>query len=182
MAIYTKKGDYGKTSLYGENSARRKDDQRIIAYGTVDELNSQLGLVCSYCTSRTRRIDKIVSEIQQDLFEIASTLASPNTKLPFEIKLDRVRRLEKVIDTLEGSLPPLANFIFPGGSKLASLLHVARSVSRRGEREVVKLSKKESVEENILIYMNRLSDLLFMLCREANRLEGKKEKVWKSKK
>jgi cob(I)alamin adenosyltransferase len=181
MAIYTKKGDRGTTSLYGENVARRKSDQRIVAYGTVDELNSQLGLVLGFLTGRNRKLDGHITSIQQDLFEIASTLASPNTTLPFTIEMDRVRRLEKLVDELEGTLPALANFIFPGGSRTASLLHVARSVCRRAEREIVALSEKEDVDDVILIYINRLSDLLFMLARWANHLEGKKEKVWKGK-
>ncbi len=181
MAIYTKKGDRGQTSLYGENAARRKSDQRIVAYGTVDELNCQLGLVSGFLSGRTKKLEQHIESIQQDLFEIASTLASPSTNLPFKIEMDRVRRLEKVVDELEGTLPALANFIFPGGSRTASLLHVARSVCRRAEREIVLLAEKEDVEEIILIYINRLSDTLFMLARCANQLEGKKEKVWKAK-
>lgn len=188
MAVYTKKGDKGKTGLYGETGTRSKSDSRIISIGTIDELNSHLGFVSSNLTSRTGKYRRIISQIQRDIFEIAACLASPpassanrgeSGKPPFEIGLDRVRRLEKIIDELEGSLPALANFIFPGGSKAGSALHIARSVARRAEREVVKLSEKEKIEPNILIYINRLSDCLFMMAREINRLEKKKEEIWK---
>ncbi|OGY11293.1 MAG: ATP:cob(I)alamin adenosyltransferase [Candidatus Blackburnbacteria bacterium RIFCSPHIGHO2_12_FULL_41_13b] len=196
MAVYTKKGDKGKTSLYGEPRFRSKSDQRVIALGSIDELNSHLGFVSGNLTPRLRsgqarfvRIREEITSIQRDLFEIASCLATPSgpdligagNKPPFEIGLDRVRRLEKIIDELEGSLPALANFIFPGGSRVGSALHVARSVCRRAEREVVKLDQKEKIEPNILIYINRLSDALFMIAREVNRLEKKKEEIWKAK-
>ncbi|TSC90036.1 MAG: ATP:cob(I)alamin adenosyltransferase [Microgenomates group bacterium Gr01-1014_5] len=189
MAVYTKKGDRGTTHLYGEKVARSKSDQRIIALGSIDELNSHLGFVSSLLASgrgskqaRFVGIRAEITQIQSDLFEIAACLATlPGNKLPFEIGLDRVRRLEKIIDGLEGSLPALANFIFPGGSRSGAALHVARSVTRRAEREVVKLAEKEKVEPNILIYINRLSDTLFMLAREVNRLEKKKEEIWKAK-
>lgn len=179
MAVYTKKGDRGTTHLYGEKSARPKSDQRIIALGSIDELNSHLGFVSGNFTPRTRKYRKIIVAIQRDLFEIAACLASPSGKPPFVISLDRTRRLEKLIDELEGSLPALANFIFPGGSKAGAALHVARSVCRRSERDVVRLNQKEKLEPNILIYINRLSDCLYMLAREVNRLEKKKEEIWK---
>lgn len=190
MAVYTKKGDRGHTSLYGEKATRSKSDQRINALGSIDELNSHLGFVSSNLTPRRGAsgqarfigIRAEITQIQNDLFEVASCLATPSgKKSPFEIGLDRVRRLEKIIDDLEGSLPTLANFIFPGGSRVGSALHVARSVTRRAEREVVKLAEKEKVEPNILIYINRLSDCLFMVAREVNRLEKKKEEIWKAK-
>lgn len=181
MAVYTKKGDRGTTHLYGENSARPKSDQRINALGSIDELNSHLGFVSSNLSARGGKYKRVVTQIQRDLFEIAAVIASPSGKPPFEIGLDRTRRLEKIIDELEGSLPALANFIFPGGSKSGAALHVARSVCRRAEREVVKLAKKEKIEPNILIYINRLSDTLFMMAREINRLEKKKEEIWKAK-
>lgn len=181
MAVYTKKGDRGKTSLYGENSSRFKYDLRIWAIGSIDELNSCLGFVNSFLVGRTAKYKKNLVEIQKDLFEIASCLGTPTGRLPFEIGLDRVRRLEKIIDELEGTLPTLSNFIFPGGSKAGSALHVARSVCRRAEREIVKLAAKEKIEPNVLVYMNRLSDCLFMIAREVNRLEKKKEEIWRSR-
>ena len=189
MAVYTKKGDRGNTGLYGENRARSKSDQRIIAIGTIDELNSHLGFVSSFLSSgkvsreKERKVREEIKNVQKDLFEIAACLASPKSsrKPPFEIGLDRVRRLEKMIDELEGSLPALANFIFPGGSKPGAALHVSRSVCRRAEREIVRLNQKEKLEPNILIYVNRLSDCLFMMAREVNRLEKKKEEIWKAK-
>lgn len=198
MAVYTKKGDRGYTTLYGGKSARPKSDQRVVALGSIDELNSQLGFVSSLISLRRssgqlglRRIKGEITRIQSDLFEIAAVLATPaspakrgetpGVESPFKIDLDRVRRLEKIIDQLEGSLPVLANFIFPGGSKPGAVLHVSRSVCRRAEREVVKLSEKEKIEPNVLIYLNRLSDCLFMMAREVNGLEKKKEEIWKAR-
>ena len=181
MAIYTKTGDKGKTGLLGGTRVE-KTNQRVVAYGTVDELNSQIGLAISFSDKRTVKAKKLLVKIQQDLFEIASELAtSTSVKPPFNLGLDRIRNLEKIIDGLEGSLPVLANFIFPGGSKMGAALHVTRSVCRRAEREIVKLAKKEKVNSNILVYVNRLSDFLFVLSREVNQLKGRKEEVWTGK-
>lgn len=175
MAIYTRRGDRGRTSLY--NGKRRwKNDPRVIALGTVDELNSQLGFVSSLLSPRTRKLEGIFYQIQQDLFEIASELASGK---PSFVTAKRVREMERVVDNLEAELPVLANFIFPGGSPAGAALHVTRGVCRRAERELVTLSRKEKVNPNILIYFNRLSDLLFMLARKVNRLEKYPERIWK---
>ncbi|MDO8503926.1 MAG: cob(I)yrinic acid a,c-diamide adenosyltransferase [bacterium] len=180
MAIYTKRGDRGTTSLYGETRRRSKSNERIAAYGTVDELSSQLGLASSLLSLRGRKLGGVLRGIQQDLFEIASELAtSPSRKPVVAIKPTRARELEKLIDELEGKLPVLANFIFPGGSQAGAAMHVARSVARRAEREVVALAKKEKVRAEILIYMNRLSDALFMLARKINHLEKKPEEKWR---
>ena len=180
MAIYTKKGDRGLTSLYGESGQRRKDDLRIKAYGTVDELNSQLGFAISLLSAKSKGLKPGLVTIQKDLFEIASTLATPSMqKPPFEIGREKTVRLEKIIDSFEGSLPVLQNFIYPGGSKAGAAMHVARTVCRRAEREIVTLANKEKVDPQILIYINRLSDTLFMLAREVNRLEKKQEEIWK---
>lgn len=180
MAVYTKKGDTGTTSLFGGVSRRKKYDIRINAYGTVDELNSCLGLVSSFLTNRSRKVKPVLEQIQKDLFEIASELATePASKKPFNLEVSRIKGLEKVIDALEGSLPPLQNFIFSGGSKPGALLHLARTICRRAEREIVYLADKEEVNSNIVVYINRLSDTLFMLAREVNRLEKSPEQVWK---
>src|SRR3990167_5873784 len=144
MAVYTKKGDRGTTSLYGGVTRRKKYDIRINAYGTVDELNSSIGLVSSFLTNRSKRVKSILNQVQTDLFEIASELATdPKTKKPFSLDTKRIKYLEQIIDELEGSLPPLQNFIFSGGSKPGALLHLARTVCRRAERIVVQLANKE---------------------------------------
>lgn len=183
MAIYTKRGDRGTTTLYGEKRRRSKSNERIAAYGTVDELNSYLGLASSLLTRRGRKLRGVIRGIQQDLFEIASELATPpRGKSVVAIRPTRARELEKLIDDLEGKLPVLANFIFPGGAPAGAAMHVARSVCRRAERDVVKLSKKEKVRSEILVYMNRLSDTLFMLAREINHIEGVVEEKWRSEK
>ncbi|MBI4033293.1 MAG: cob(I)yrinic acid a,c-diamide adenosyltransferase [Candidatus Blackburnbacteria bacterium] len=180
MAIYTKRGDRGTTTLYGEKRRRSKSNERISAYGTVDELNSQLGLASSLLSPRTRRLKVPIRGIQQDLFEIAAELATPPPRKPaVAIKSDRARKLEKLIDDLEGRLPVLANFIFPGGSSAGAAMHVARSICRRAERVIVKLAKKEKVRAEILVYLNRLSDTLFMLAREINHLDKKPEEKWR---
>lgn len=182
MAIYTRRGDQGKTSLYSPHpggNRKWKDDQRIVSIGTVDELNSQLGMVSSLLSGRAKEIKGIIGRIQQDLFEIGAELAVPCDKPHFSVTLKKVRGMEGIIDDLEGKLPALGNFIFPGGSPSGAALHIARSVSRRAEREAVRLSRKEKVNPNILIYLNRLSDLLFMLARKINRLDKSPEEMWK---
>lgn len=180
MAIYTRRGDQGKTSLY-DGKRRWKYNQQIVSIGTVDELNSQLGMVSSLLSGRAKEVKGIVGRIQQDLFEIGAELATPRDKPHFSVTLKKVREIEKIIDDLEGKLPALGNFIFPGGSPSGAALHIARSVSRRAEREAVRLSRKEKVNPNILIYLNRLSDLLFMLARKVNSLCKTPEVQWKSR-
>lgn len=182
MAIYTKQGDRGTTSLYGESKKRTKDDLRIEAYGTIDELNSHIGSVISFLTPKTKKLRPHLLEIQKDLFEIASCLATSLKQVPpFRVGHNKTRRLEKLIDELEGSLPVLQNFIFPGGGKVGASLHIARTVCRRAERRIVALSKKEKIDSEILIYINRLSDALFMVARWANKLEDRKEEIWRGK-
>lgn len=183
MAIYTRRGDRGTTSLFGGKSGTRKDSPRIAVLGTIDELNSQLGFVVSLVTRRAhRKTRSIILGIQQDLFEIAAEVGTPPAvKPPFTLTQASVKELEKIIDRLEGSLPALGNFIFPGGSTPGASLHVARSVCRRLEREVVHLARREKVNPEILRYLNRLSDCLFMLAREVNRVEKKPEEIWKGK-
>lgn len=181
MAIYTRRGDRGKTSLYS-GDRRSKDDGRVRALGAVDELNSQLGFVSSLLSQRGKKSKVLIKGVQQDLFEIGAELAVPHPKKPkYSMAAARARNLEKRIDQLEGELPVLGNFVFPGGSPAGAGLHVARSVCRRAEREVVALSRKEKVNPNILMYLNRLSDLLFMLARKINQLEKTPEVQWKSR-
>ena len=176
MVIYTRKGDRGRTSLYDPQNKQNvrvdKDSARIAAIGSVDELNSHLGLVT--VTLNDPKIVKFVKEIQSDLLRIGSILAG--SKLTFSSY--KTKKLEREIDKLEGSLPVLSKFILPGGSIVAANFHVARSIARRVEREVVKLSKFEAVTDGVLTYLNRLSDYLFMAARNVNSKLHIKDEVW----
>jgi cob(I)alamin adenosyltransferase len=178
--IYTKTGDEGMTGLLSEVRVR-KDHARIEAYGTVDELNASIGVARSIDPGSS--LDSSLARIQEDLFVLGSALADPNPKGPFHTVLqdDRVRRLETIIDELEASLPPLTSFILPGGSSLAAHLHLARTICRRAERGVVALSAQpgEDVPSNLVVYLNRLSDLLFVMARTANQCQGIADTPWK---
>lgn len=183
--IYTKTGDKGQTSLF--NGTRVfKNNIRVETYGTIDELNSMLGLVLAEVRS-TRyevRIKKEMLLIQNDLFEIGSMLANPTINHePSTMNYfnNRILKFEKLIDELTEKLPILTNFILPGGGKVAALLHVARSVARRCERRIITLDKKENVDGVIIRYFNRLSDLLFTMSRFVNFKEKKKETIWTKK-
>lgn len=161
MPIYTKKGDKGRTCLYsGERVS--KDSLTIEAIGAIDEANSWLGIIGDF------------EDIQRNLMTISSILAGADLKFA----LAGTRKLEKEIDKLDKDLPILTNFILPGGSKEASLLHLARSVVRRAERAVVVLAKAEKINPNIPSFLNRLSDFLFTLARKANYNSKIKEVVW----
>jgi cob(I)alamin adenosyltransferase len=179
MKIYTKTGDKGDTSLFGGVRVS-KDEARIEAYGTVDELNSVLGVVRSGETNAD--INAILETIQLDLFALGADLATPRSvgKDVRRFTIEDARPLERIIDKLEESLPQLDRFILPGGSSAASMLHFARAVCRRAERAVVRLSRGEEVGEGTTIYLNRLSDLLFVLARHANRLSDTPEITWKA--
>lgn len=178
MKIYTKTGDKGETGLFGGERVA-KDALRIEAYGAVDELNSIVGVVRALRPKK--KIDVVLKAIQQDLFILGADLAAPNhskgSSIP-RITHSASSSLEKIIDALEVSLTPLKAFILPGGTVVASHLHLARTVCRRAERSVVRLSRSENVADDIIAYLNRLSDLLFVLARYANRLEKKKEVQW----
>ena len=180
MKIYTKTGDKGETSLFGGKRVP-KDSLRIEAYGTVDELNSILGIVRS--KNPNDEIENILSSLQDDLFVLGADLATPLThqsKFIPRISKVHVQRLEKTIDRLEKKLPPLKIFILPGGSVAGSHLHFARTVCRRAERNTVRLSRNENIGEMVMAYLNRLSDLLFVMARYANHLKGKSEEKWVS--
>lgn len=179
MKIYTKKGDKGQTSLLGGKKVA-KSNIRIDAYGTIDELNSFIGLL------RDQNIDaydkKILIKIQNNLFTIGSNLAlSPekaNLKIP-EIKEENIIFLEKEIDKISKHLPEMRNFVLPGGNKIISLCHICRTVCRRAERKIVSLYEQEQINEIILKYLNRLSDYLFILARKFNKDLQVKEEIWK---
>lgn len=176
MSVYTRTGDKGKTSLYGGKRVS-KASLRIEAVGSVDELQSIIGIVQSQI--KDKKVQKELSEIQRDLFEIGWAVEKPYAKVEFLAK--RAQELEKIIDELVKRLPRLNNFILPGGSPAGSYLHLARTVARRAERRIVKLSEEELIQEDILVYLNRLSDLLFMFARHINYKEKKKENIWKSR-
>jgi cob(I)alamin adenosyltransferase len=180
MRIYTKTGDDGTTGFLGQGRVP-KDDPRIEAYGTVDELNSVLGAARSQ--GLDAQADELVCRLQSELFALGSALADPRPDGPFHnvITDDQVAALETAIDALETELSPLTQFIVPGGTPSASQVHVARTVCRRAERWVVKLSRvqDEHVPRALVVYLNRLSDLLFVLARVLNHRAGVPDTVWK---
>lgn len=177
MKIYTKGGDKGKTSLFG-NTRVDKDDLRIEAYGTVDELNSMIGMLSSYDTSAQSKTQ--LEAIQKKLFDVGSHLAAdPDFDYPLpEIKEESVQSLENHIDEMNKYLVPLKNFILPGGSKASAEAHLCRTICRRAERRVVTLSKVEEVKPIVIIYLNRLSDYFFVLARFILHSEGLSEIAW----
>jgi cob(I)alamin adenosyltransferase len=179
--IYTRKGDAGKTSLVnGEKVA--KSHQRLDAYGSVDELNSVIGVLLSHLSSHGfDHATVFLLSVQNHLFNLGSQLACSDAtmrlKLP-QITAEDVKILETEMDDMSKDLPPLTQFILPGGHLLASHTHVARTVCRRVERECVKLSETDEVAENILPYLNRLNDYFFVLARHFNHVLGHNEIVW----
>lgn len=182
MKIYTKKGDDGKTGLLGTSSRVSKSSARVSTYGDVDELNSVLGVVRS--ENKNSKLDEILEKVQRDLFSIGSelaTLTGPSDKrIPgfHRITISDVKRLEYDIDMAEEILSQLTTFILPGGTKVASFLHVARSVCRRVERGVVALRENDRINPDIQAYLNRLSDLLFVLARQSNSEAGIRDNQW----
>ncbi len=178
LKIYTKTGDKGETSLFGGKRVS-KSSIRVEAYGAVDELNSIIGVVLSELRSKNQELRKELVKVQNDLFDIGSSLANPKSSSPLYLK-QRTQDQEKLIDRLTSKLPELRNFILPGGGKAGSQLHFARTICRRAERRIVELSKKEHVHPEILMYFNRLSDLLFTLARYINYREKVKEIIWSS--
>ena len=177
MKIYTKTGDDGKTSVQG-NKRIPKSNARIVAYGSIDEVNSVLGMVLS--NNIDSDIFEILNQIQNDLFIAGADLSNPNlVDQNHRITEEMVRNIEKNIDKFENELSPLTNFILPGGDLIASQIHFARTVVRRSETNVVLLSEQEKINQNCQKYLNRLSDLLFVLGRAINKRKGKKDVVWR---
>jgi cob(I)alamin adenosyltransferase len=176
--IYTRAGDAGETSL-GDGSRVRKTDPRIEAYGTVDELNSVIGLVLAGDVPEEFR--PWLEQVQNDLFDLGADLS-----VPLEDERERLRttgaqveRLEELCDRVNERLEPLKSFVLPGGSEGAALLHVARTVCRRAERQATALAEASELNPDALAYLNRLSDLLFILARSANAERGAPEPLWK---
>ncbi|OGH38625.1 MAG: ATP:cob(I)alamin adenosyltransferase [Candidatus Levybacteria bacterium RIFCSPLOWO2_01_FULL_36_10] len=181
MKIYTRTGDKGKTSLFS-NQRVWKNSKRVSAYGSLDELNSLLGVVLSNFDNgkeHQKHLAEIIKIIQNDLFYVGSSMADINGNVSDIDLKNRTLFFEKKIDEMSNKMPKLSSFIIPGGGKTGALLHFARSVSRRAEREIVALFKEEKIDENIIQYINRLSDLFFTMARFANYKERKKEIIWK---
>jgi cob(I)alamin adenosyltransferase len=181
MKIYTRTGDQGDTGLFGGGRVS-KDHPRVAAYGDVDELNSALGVVRAGADQQF--FDELLEAIQRDLFSIGGHLATPDPERvrkalqKASLSPDRIKEFEQIMDEAEKALPPLRAFILPAGTQTAAALHLARTVCRRAERTVVHLAQAESVPELFLIYLNRLSDLLFTLARLANVRDGVSDTTW----
>jgi cob(I)alamin adenosyltransferase len=181
MPIYTKTGDAGDTGLFGGGRVG-KDHPRVAAYGEVDELNSAIGV--SRATPPVEFFDELLESLQRDLFAIGGQLAAPDpTKVAKALEKaglseERVRRFEQIIDQADAELTPLRAFVLPGGTPKAAALHLARTVCRRAERSVVHLARESQVPTLFLVYLNRLSDLLFTLARLANQQDGRGDVTW----
>ena len=171
--IYTRTGDDGSTGL-GDGSQVPKDSPRVAAYGTVDELNSMLGLVLA-CDGVSASVREALLEVQHGLFDLGGELCIPGHAL---IEDADIGRLEQVLDAFNASLPPLKDFILPGGDMAAASCHLARTVCRRAEREVIALRRVEAVRPEVQRYLNRLSDLLFVIARVLARSNGHGEVLW----
>lgn len=171
--IYTRTGDDGTTGL-GDGSRVDKDSPRVEAYGTVDEANSAIGLVLAL-TSVPDSIRQCLTEVQHDLFELGGELCIPGHRA---VEMTFVERLEQKLDKFNAGLPPLKDFILPGGGQAAAACHLARTIVRRAERRVRTLAKDEDVRDEVFCYLNRLSDLLFVIARLIAREESGQEIVW----
>lgn len=182
MKIYTKTGDKGDTGLI-DGSRISKSDLRIIAYGVVDEANSHIGLIISNIEKNSifDDVKKILLNVQQDLFVLGAELANPNTLKDDNmlVKTEMISTIEKYIDKFDSELAPLSNFILPGGSIESSLLHICRTVVRRAEISAVALAKEQKINQEILTYLNRISDLFFVLARVTNKRQKHNDIPWK---
>jgi len=183
--IYTKTGDKGETGLVGGQRVP-KDAQRIAVFGTVDELNSFVGLVrISASDNKLNELEAICERIQHELFNLGSVLATlPEDLHPKQPRVNQetINQLERDIDQYNSALPPLRSFVLPGGSRLCAELHVCRTICRRAERELVTLSHQEEVPRDALLYLNRLSDAFFVWSRWVNQALGLPEALWQPNK
>lgn len=179
MKIYTRTGDRGETGLFGGQRVG-KDSLRVDAYGTADECSAALGLAVSLC--RDQQLAGWLQELQRELFDLGADLSTPEGAPGAErvkrLQPGQAERLERLIDQVTAELPPLDRFILPGGTTAASALHLARTVARRAERAVVRLERVEPINHQCVVYLNRLSDLLFTLARLANHRAGQPEPTW----
>ena len=175
--IYTGGGDAGETSL-GDGSRVSKLDSRIEAYGTVDELDSALGLVLA--ADVPEEVRPVLERVQNELFDLGADLSVPLAREDrLRVTSEQVLALERDCDHFNASLPELRSFVLPGGSETAARLHLARTICRRAERETLAASREHELDPLVLVYLNRLSDLLFVLARFANRQAGRDEPLWR---
>jgi cob(I)alamin adenosyltransferase len=179
--IYTKTGDTGETGLF-DGTRVSKADPRVDAYGDVDELNAVIGLARASLGEGTGVLDRMLDQIQRELFTVGALLADPRHKIAARVEkaalgAEAIERLERAIDGFANGLPPLRRFILPGGSPAGALLHVARTVCRRAERRVVSLGDG-AVDPIVIVYLNRLSDALFVMARSVNHQVGRAEIEW----
>lgn len=184
MKVYTKTGDKGQTSLIGGVRVA-KCCERLESYGTVDELNSQIGLLATYCTEQSD-IDYL-TDIQRNLFVVGSYLATDTEKTELRstsiVTDEMVTSVEKEIDSIDSILPPIKLFILPGGCRGASVCHVCRTVCRRAERRILSLAETGvHIDDNVIAYVNRLSDYFFVLARKLNMLANHDEIIWERRK
>jgi cob(I)alamin adenosyltransferase len=184
--IYTRTGDTGDTGLVGGKRVS-KDAPRIWAYGTVDELNSAIGLARAFNAERkgapSAKLDDVLAQVQNDLFDLGAELATPRENLKTgmpSVGKQHITKLERLMDDLNSELGSLQEFILPGGSQTAAALHLARTICRRAERFCVRLAREEMIGEQVVPYLNRLSDALFVLARWTNKKQGVKETFWKN--
>ncbi len=181
MKIYTRSGDEGETGLFGGGRVP-KDHARVSAYGDVDELNSAIGVVRA--TAPVELFDALLESVQRDLFAIGGHLATPEpervtrTLEKAAVSAERVAEFERAIDEADRELAPLRAFVLPAGTPKAAALHLARTVCRRAERSVVRLAREAEVQQLFVVYLNRLSDLLFTLARLANHRAGIGDRTW----
>jgi cob(I)alamin adenosyltransferase len=184
--VYTRTGDKGNTALVGGRSVA-KDSPRIESYGTIDELNSIIGLARAFNADKLdegeahRYLDEVLAKIQDELFDLGSELATPEDAAyagMYRVGAAEVKRIEETIDHCQKDLAPLPSFILPGGGKIGAFLHQCRTVCRRAEREILRLSRAEDLSEWPLKYVNRLSDLFFVLARWVAKQAGEKEALW----
>lgn len=174
MKLYTKTGDEGKTSLVGGRVD--KDHARVEAYGTIDEVNSFLGQAMTLLQDKVfSDLYKELEKVQHELFDCGGDLAVVNNKIPYKVTEDMITFLEERIDVYIQEAPPLERFILPGGSPASSSIHIVRAITRRAEREIVSLKKADAINENVLKYVNRLSDYLFAVARVINARLGVKD-------
>ncbi len=185
MKIYTKTGDKGTTSLF-DGTRVSKFNKRVETYGTIDELNSVIGIVVSKLTRNNQQeTKKELTKLQHTLFDIGAKLADPTRKVEEKFSNNlkqRVEGFEKFIDEMTEKMPPITGFILPGGGEVGSFFHLARTITRRVERRLVELSKDTHVDSEVLQYFNRLSDLFFTMSRYVNFKEKKKEIKWQQHK
>ena len=180
MKIYTKTGDSGNTGLQG-NLRIGKSHPRIISYGMVDEANAALGIVLA--NSLDEDVITVLNNIQNELFVVGADLSNPNLNdIKNRVTLEMIENLEKNIDKFESELTPLTNFIVPGGNIAAAQLHYVRTIVRRAETQVVLLSEKDEISSNCIKYLNRLSDLLFVMGRLINKRKGHEDIIWNASK